>query len=170
MFVALLLFFLPSQTVYGADLTLGPHLEWWHSAARHPMGAGLTLRIHQPVVKTWGIELETAYARGVEKGPGLTYQHNFFRAAGLWTWGMGKETISVRLGLGPSVLLRENVLVSDANPEPVRTRMVLPGVRLRGGLDGAVFERVAWSWHMGLTSVSWPGVHFDTGATMGVRW
>ena len=164
MFVAAL--FSVLGVAQAADVTVGPHMEFWPSAARQQVGPGVGAEFHTDIA-WWGIDAELAYANGRERSATVDFTHHFVRAAVLWSVRTGKERIQFQGGIGPAITLNVSQL-SDENTS-YSTTSALPGLRFRVGLGGQV-NRFSWQWYTGATSVDFPRHHYDTGVRFGVNW
>ena len=149
-----------------AEVTLGPHIEWWPSAARQQVGPGVAGQFYTDVT-WWGLDVELAYARGQERSASVQFAHHFTRASVLWAVRRGGDSIGFQGGIGPALTVHLTRMEDDITT--YSTVALTPGVRVRAGLGGHV-NRFAWQWYTGFTSADFPRHHYDTGIRFGVKW
>ena len=153
-------------TAHAAEVTLGPHMEWWPSAARQQVSPGVAAQFHTDV-KWWGVDVELAYARGQERSASVQFTHHFMRTSVLWAIRQGRERIAFQGGIGPALTVHASRMAD--RDTAYSTLSLTPGVRVRAGLGGDV-KRFAWQWYTGFTSADFPRHHYDTGLRFGVNW
>jgi len=150
----------------GGTVTVGPQLEWWASAARHPVAPGLSLQYSQGK-DWWSVDAGVSWSMGLERSATLKMTHHFIRTHVLWSPHYGPNARQVYLGVGPSLTVHQGTLVLD---EPRSFTELTPGARFQMGLRGTTSNGLAWGWFVGSTTVDWPRAHYDTGVTLGVGW
>ena len=146
--------------------SMGPHLEWWASSARHPVASGVSLH-YSHASSWWSIDAGVAWSTGVERSSAATFRHHFVRTHVLWSPNVGPVARQVYFGLGPALTIHQGRLAFE---EVRNFTAVSPGARVQMGLRGTTSKQISWGWFVGSTTVDWPRVHYDTGVTLGVGW